>query len=125
MGLNHPVHGVVGVTQQTVGEAALQEIHREELTLLHDLVEEDVDTLPVPDVLPGALLAQPQQAGGGEGQELLQAVLDVVAAADGEHGAEDLVHGQRQRVDVVLVAVELRLSSVGARMSLQYLHMST
>ena len=109
MGLNHPVHRVVGVAQQTVGEAALQEIHREELALLHDLVEEDVDALPVPDVLPRALLAQPQEAGGGEGQELLQSVLDVVVAADGEEAAEELVDGRGEAVDVVAVTLQLGL----------------
>ena len=88
MGLDHPVYGVVGVTQKTVGEAALQEIHREELTLLDDLVEEDVDTLPVPDVLPGTLLAQPEQAGGGESQKLLQSVLDVIMTTNREETAE-------------------------------------
>ena len=44
-------------------------------------MEEDVDTLPVPDVLPRALLTQPQQAGGGQGQELLQSVLDVIVTS--------------------------------------------
>ena len=73
---------MVGVAEETVREAALQQVHREELALLHDLVEEDVDALPVPDVLPSAFLTKPQQTGGGQSQELLEPVLDVVVAAD-------------------------------------------
>ena len=61
------------------------------------------------DVLPGALLAQPQQAGGGESQELLQSVLDIVVAADGEEAAEELVDGRGETVDVVAVALQLGL----------------
>ena len=79
------VHGVIGVPEQRVGETGLKEIHREEGGDSDDLVKEDVDTLPVPDILPGALLTQPwklffihfcaffivfflpQQAGGGQG----------------------------------------------------------
>ena len=56
------MHRVIRVPEQGVGEAGLEEVHREEGGDSDDLVEEDVDTLPVPDVLPCALLTQPQQA---------------------------------------------------------------
>ena len=76
-----PVHWVIWVPEQGVGEAGLEEVHREEGGDSDDLVEEDVDTLPVPDILPRALLTQPQQAGRGQGQELLQSVLDVIVTS--------------------------------------------
>ena len=53
------VHGMIRVPEQRVGEAGLEEIHREEGGDSDDLVEQDVDTLPVPDILPRALLTQP------------------------------------------------------------------
>ena len=56
------MHRVIRVPEQGVGEAGLEEVHREEGGDSDDLVEENVDTLPVPDVLPCALLTQPQQA---------------------------------------------------------------
>ena len=62
------VHGVIGVPEQRVGETGLKEIHREEGGDSDDLVEEDVDAFPVPDILPSAFLAKPQQTGGGESQ---------------------------------------------------------
>ena len=52
-----PVHRVVRVSEQGVGEAGLQEVHGEEGGDGDNLVEQDVDTLPVPDVFSGALLA--------------------------------------------------------------------
>ena len=81
MGMIDPVHRVIRVPEQGVGEAGLEEVHREEGRDSDDLVEEDVNTFPVPDVLSGALLTQPQQAGGGQGQELLQSVLDVIVSS--------------------------------------------
>ena len=121
----HLVNNVVRVPEERVREAALEEVHRQPRALLDDEVQQYVDGLAVAGVFLAALLRQPQQGGRGQGEELLQAILYVIAAADGEHGTKYLVHRQRQSVDVVLVAVELRLSSVRARMSLQYLHMST
>ena len=55
------VHGMIGVPEQRVGEAGLEEIHWEEGGDGDDLVQEDVDTLPVPDILPRALLTQPDK----------------------------------------------------------------
>ena len=55
------VHGMIRVPEQRVGEAGLEEIHREEGGDGNDLVEQDVDTLPVPDILPRALLTQPDK----------------------------------------------------------------
>ena len=107
--MHHPVHGVIGVAEERVGEAGLQEVHGQEGRHLHDLVEEDVDTLPVPDVLPRALLAQPQQARGGQGQELLQPVLDIVVTSEAEQTAEQLVDGGGEAVDVVAVPLQLGL----------------
>ena len=52
-----PVHRMIRVSEQGVGEARLQEVHGEERGDGDNLVEQDVDTLPVPDVLPGSLLA--------------------------------------------------------------------
>ena len=76
-----PVHWVIRVPEQRVGKAGLEEVHREEGGDSDNLVEEDVDTLPVPDVLPCALLTQPQQAWWGQSQELLQSVLDVIVTS--------------------------------------------
>ena len=56
-----------------------------------------------------ALLFVPEQWRRRQRKKLLQPVLDVVVAAQGEEDPEDLVDGQRQAVDVVLVAVELGL----------------
>ena len=119
------MNNVVRVPEERVREAALEEVHRQPRALLDDEVQQYVDGLAVAGVFLAALLRQPQQGGRGQGEKLFQAVLYVIAAADGEHGTKYLVYRQCQSVDVVLVAVELRLSSVGARMSLQYLHMST
>ena len=54
---------MVGVAEERVGEAGLQQVHGEEGGDLDNLVEEDVDRLPVSDVLSGPLLAKPQQGG--------------------------------------------------------------
>ena len=77
-----PVHRVVRVPEQRVGETGLEEVHRKEGGDSDDLVKENVDALPVPDVLAGPLLAQPQEAGGGQCKELLEPVLDVVMKKD-------------------------------------------
>ena len=123
MQIAHLVNNVVRVPEERVREAALEEVHRQPRALLDDEVQQYVDGLAVAGVFLAALLRQPQQGGRGQGEELLQAVLDVVSAADGEHGTEYLVHRQRQGVDVVLVAVELRLQSVGAQFALRYAHL--
>ena len=104
-----PVHRVVRVSEQGVGEAGLQEVHGEEGGDGDNLVEQDVDTLPVPDVLPGALLAQSQEAGGGEGQELLESVLDVIVTPEAEQAAQQLVDGRGQAVNIVAVTLQLSL----------------
>ena len=72
-------------------------------------MKENVDALPVPDVLAGPLLAQPQEAGGGQGKELLEPVLDVVMTTDAEQAAKQLVDGRGQAVDVVTVTLQLSL----------------
>ena len=104
---------MVGIPQERVGEARLQQVHGEPRALLHNKVEEDVDRLPVLCFFPGddisAILRQAEERGAGEGEELLESVLNVVAAADGEEDAESLVYGRGQAVDVVLMAVELGL----------------
>ena len=107
-----PVHGVVGIPEQGVGEAGLQEVHGEEGGHGDDLVEEDVDTLPVPDVLPRALLTQPQEAGGCQGQELLQPILDVIVTPQAEQAAQQLVDGRGQAVDIVAVTLKLSLEHI-------------
>ena len=104
-----PVNRVVRVSEQGVGEAGLQEVHGEEGGDGDNLVEQDVDTLPVPDVLPGALLAQSQEAGGGQGQELLESVLDVIVTPKAEQAAQQLVDGRGQAVNIVAVTLQLSL----------------
>ena len=104
-----PVHRVVRVPEQRVGETGLEEVHRKEGGDSDDLVKENVDALPVPDVLAGPLLAQPQEAGGGQGKELLEPVLDVVMTTDAEQAAKQLVDGRGQAVDVVTVTLQLSL----------------
>ena len=83
---------VVRVPEERVREAALEQVHGEPGALLHDEVEEDVDGLAVARVLLAALLRQSQEGGRGQGEELFEAVLNVVPAADGEHGTKYLVH---------------------------------
>ena len=56
--VGHLVHDVVGVSQQGVGEARLQQVHGEPGALLDDQVEEDVDGLAVAGLLLAALLGQ-------------------------------------------------------------------
>ena len=104
-----PVHRVIRVSEQGVGEAGLQEVHGEEGGDGDNLMEQDVDTLPVPDVLPGALLTQSQEAGGGQGQELLESVLDVIMTSEAEQAAQQLVDGCGQAVNVVTVTLQLSL----------------
>ena len=79
---------MVGVPEERVGEAGLQEVHREEGGDLDNLVEENVHGLPVPDVLSGPLLAKPQQRGRCKSQELFQPVFNVVVASNGEEAAQ-------------------------------------
>ena len=155
------VHGVIGVPEQRVGETGLKEIHREEGGDSDDLVEEDVDTLPVPDILPCALLTQPgkfvlfylcsivvlvyflpQQAGGGQGQKLLQSVLDIIMTleffiyfcaiifyvyiftSEAEQAAQQLVNGRGQAVDIVTVTLQLGLEQgLGYILSLLLMHL--
>ena len=137
------VHGVIGVPEQRVGETGLKEIHREEGGDSDDLVKEDVDTLPVPDILPCALLTQPgkfvlfylcsivvlvyflpQQAGGGQGQKLLQSVLDIIVTSEAEQAAKQLVNGRGQAVDIVTVTLQLGLEQrLGFMLCLYLLHL--
>ena len=83
---------VVRVPEKRVREAALEEVHRQPRALLNDEVQQNVDRLAVAGVLLAALLRQSQEGGRGQGEELFQAVLNVVPAADGEHGTKYLVH---------------------------------
>ena len=55
----HLVNNVVGVPEECVWEAALEEVHREPRALLDDEVEQYVDGLAVAGVLLVALLRQP------------------------------------------------------------------
>jgi len=73
------------------------------------LVEKNIDRLPILDILPGALLPQPQQTGRGERQELLEPILNIVVSPDGEESAQQLVDGHGEAVDVVGVTLQLRL----------------
>ena len=66
------VDDVVRVPEEGVGEAGLQEVHRQEGRVLDNQVQQDVDRLSVPDALLVVLLGKPQQAGRGKGQELFQ-----------------------------------------------------
>ena len=78
---------------------------------LNDLMQQYVDGLPVPGLLDGGLLSQPEKAGAGQGQELLQSVLGVVVAAQGEEATKQLVHCLGQAVNVVSVALKLQYTS--------------
>ena len=69
-------------------------------------MQENIDRFPVPRLLYTGLLPEPKEAGAGEGEELLEPVLGVVVAAQGEEAAQQLVHGLGQAVDVVRVALK-------------------
>lgn len=104
------MHNMIGVPEQRVREAALQEVHAQPGRVLHDQVQQDVDGLPVLDViLGGAFLRQSQEGGGSEGQKLFKPVFDVIVAGGGEEDAENLVDRQGQAVNIVLMAVKLGL----------------
>lgn len=109
----HLVYDVVGVPQEGVRKAGLEQVHGEPRALLHDQVEEDVDRLPVLDLLPrghGApVLRQSQERGTRQSQEFLQPILDVISPTDCEENPERLVDSCRKTMDVVLVTVQLRL----------------
>ena len=79
---------------------------------LNDLMQQYVDGLPVPGLLDGGLLSQPEKAGAGQGQELLQSVLGVVVAAQGEEATKQLVHCLGQAVNVVGVALKLQYTLI-------------
>ena len=109
------VNVVVGVSQQRVGEAGLQEVHGKEGGVVDDEVKQDVDRFAVADVLLVGLLSQPQEARRGQCQELLEPVLEIVAAAEAEQDAKDLVDGDGQAVDIVGMGVQLNLISKNLR----------
>ena len=75
-------------------------------------MQQYVDGLPVPGLLNGGLLTQPEKAGAGQGQELLQSVLGVVVAAQGEEATKQLVHCLGQAVNVVSVTLKLQYTLI-------------
>ena len=95
------VNLVVGVPQQSVGKARLEQVHREEWRFLNDQIEQDVDRLPVFEVLLDVIIGKPQEAGRGQSEKLLESVFDVLVTAEREENAEQLIHGHGQAVDVV------------------------
>lgn len=97
------VDGVVGVSQQDVGKTGLQQVHCQEGGLLHNHIQQQVDRFSVTCRHLVRLLADLQQAGGGQSQELFQAVL-YAPLVDGEESSSNLVDGFGQAVDVVAVA---------------------
>ena len=72
-------------------------------------MEENVDRLPVPDVLSGPLLAKSQQRGRGKGQKLFQPIFNVVMASDGEETAKQLINSHSKAVNVVGMPLQLCL----------------
>ena len=72
-------------------------------------MKKNINRLSVLSLLGTGLLAEAKEAGAGEGQELLETVLSVVVAAEGEEAAQQLVHRHRQAVDVVRVALNYSL----------------
>lgn len=104
------VNLVVGVPQQSVGKARLEQVHREEWRFLNDQIEQDVDRLPVFEVLLDVIIGKPQEAGRGQSEKLLESVLDVLVTAEREENAEQLIHGHGQAVDVVGVTFQLGLN---------------
>ena len=106
------MHDVVRVPQQRVREARLQQVHAQPRRVLDDQVEQDVHGLAVLNLVPLALLGQSQEAAGGQGQELFQSVLDVVVAAEAEEDAEDLIDGEGEAVDIVLMTGQLGLKLI-------------
>ena len=78
-------------------------------------MKEDEHALPVPDVLPGTLLAESQQARRCQGKEFLQSVFDIVMTTEGKETTEQLVDSHGQAVDVVAVPLQLRL--IGAALA--------
>jgi len=107
------VDRVVGVSQERIGEAGLEQIHGEEGGNLYDLMKKNINRLSVLSLLRTGLLAEAKEAGAGEGQKLLEPVFSVVVAAEGEEAAQQLVHRHRQAVDVVRVALKLGLVHAG------------
>ena len=67
----------------------------------------------------------PQQAGGGQGQKLLQSVLDIIVTSEAEQAAKQLVNGRGQAVDIVTVTLQLGLEQgLGYILSLLLMHLS-
>ena len=72
-------------------------------------MKKNIDRLSVLSLLRTGLLAEAKEAWAGKGQKLLEPVLSVVVAAEGEEAAQQLVHRHRQAVDVVRVALNYSL----------------
>jgi len=71
-------------------------------------MKKNVDTLPVPHILPSSLLTQPQETGGCKSQELLESVLNVIMASEREETSEQLIDSSGETVDIVGVTLRVK-----------------